>query len=320
DSKIAQKVPVTEPQLEVWLADQLSDDASCSYNESFTLHMRGKVNESALKDAVRQIVNRHDGLRATFIHEGQVQKFAPKLDLNIPTMDLTTLSAAERDARWKQIISDDAHTPFRLVEGPMVRAQLVNMEPGYACLVFTAHHIVCDGSAAACGEGIQRRNLPDKNRSRCLQRHQETWGEAEVHALRHPACWLPDPVKPLEWSGRHRRRNSHCRAGASGRCGSGGTLRQLYSSARKADRRFHCRAVPREHEADGAGWLRAPELHLRPPGPEAADSARSQPVAVDRSAIQPGAGRRRYAIRWVRSRSRSQSKELRQLRYLPERG
>src|ERR1019366_5476836 len=145
DSEIAQEVPVTEPQLEVWLADQLSDDASCSYNESFTLHMRGKVNESALKDAVRQIVNRHDALRATFIHEGQVQKFAPKLDLNIPTMDLTTLSAAERDARWKQIISDDAHTPFRLVEGPMVRAQLVKMEPGYACLVFTAHHIVCDG-------------------------------------------------------------------------------------------------------------------------------------------------------------------------------
>src|ERR1019366_8429922 len=86
DSEIAQEVPVTEPQLEVWLPDQLSDDASCSYNESFTLHMR-----------------------------------------------------------WKQIISDDAHTPFRLVEGPMVRAQLVKMEPGYACLVFTAHHIVCDG-------------------------------------------------------------------------------------------------------------------------------------------------------------------------------
>jgi len=144
-SAIAQEVPVTEPQLEVWLSDQLSDDASCSYNESFTLHMRGKVNEAALKDALRQLVNRHDALRAVFIHEGQVQKFAPTLDLNIPTVDLTAFSAAERDARWKQLIRDDAHTPFRLVEGPMVRAQLVKMEPGYTCLVFTAHHIVCDG-------------------------------------------------------------------------------------------------------------------------------------------------------------------------------
>jgi amino acid adenylation domain-containing protein len=142
---IAQEVPVTEPQLEVWLSDQLSDDASCSYNESFTLYMRGKLNEPAFKDAVRQVVNRHDALRATFVHEGQVQKFAPKLDLNIATVDLTPLSATERDARWKQIIRDDAHTPFRLVEGPMVRAQLVKLEPGYTALIFTAHHIVCDG-------------------------------------------------------------------------------------------------------------------------------------------------------------------------------
>jgi len=142
---IAQEVPVTEPQLEVWLSDQLSDDASCSYNESFTLRMRGKVNEAALIGAVRQVVNRHDALRATFIHEGQVQKFAPRLDLNVRTVDLTSLGAAERDSRWKQIIRDDAHTPFHLVEGPMVRAQLVKMEPEYSALVFTAHHIVCDG-------------------------------------------------------------------------------------------------------------------------------------------------------------------------------
>ncbi|MGB6629861.1 MAG: amino acid adenylation domain-containing protein, partial [Terriglobales bacterium] len=144
-SKSAQEFPVTEPQLEVWLSDQLSDDASCAFNESFTLHMRGQVTESVLKNAVCQLVNRHDALRATFIHEGQVQKCTPTLDLNIPTVDLTALSAAERDARWKQIIRDDAHTHFRLTEGPMVRAQVVKMEPGYARLVFTAHHIVCDG-------------------------------------------------------------------------------------------------------------------------------------------------------------------------------
>ena len=142
---IAQEVPVTEPQLEVWLSDQLSDGASCSYNESFTLYMRGDLNESAFKDAVRQVVNRHDALRATFIHEGQVQTFAPKLDLNISTVDLAALTGSERDARWKQIIRDDGHTPFRLTQGPMVRAQLVKLEPQYTALAFTAHHIVCDG-------------------------------------------------------------------------------------------------------------------------------------------------------------------------------
>jgi amino acid adenylation domain-containing protein len=138
-------VPVTEPQLEVWLSDQLGEEASCSYNESFTLHMRGKVNESVLKEAVRQVVARHDALRATFSGEGNHQKFAPKLDLDIPIVDLTSLSAVDRGDHLRQIYKDDSHTPFRLAEGPLVRAQLVRMEPQYQLLVFTSHHIVCDG-------------------------------------------------------------------------------------------------------------------------------------------------------------------------------
>ena len=139
------EVPVTEPQLEVWLSDQLSDEASCCFNESFSLRMKGNVNEQALKDAVRSLVNRHDALRAKFVHEGQVQKFAPHVELEIPTVDLTSLTAADRDARGAQTIRDDAHTPFRLAEGPMVRAQLLKLTPDSWQLIFTAHHIVCDG-------------------------------------------------------------------------------------------------------------------------------------------------------------------------------
>ena len=137
--------PVTEPQLEVWLSDQLGEEASCSYNESFTLRMRGNINEPVLKESVRQLVARHDALRATFSHEGNLQKFATKLDLNIPTVDLTSLKPAEQEARLHQIIEDDAHTPFRLAEGPLVRVQLIKLEPQHQLLVFTSHHIVCDG-------------------------------------------------------------------------------------------------------------------------------------------------------------------------------
>ena len=88
---------------------------------------------------------RHDALRATFSHEGNLQKFATKLDLNIPTVDLTSLKPAEQETRIRQIIEDDAHTPFRLAEGPLVRAQLIKLEPQHQLLVFTSHHIVCDG-------------------------------------------------------------------------------------------------------------------------------------------------------------------------------
>ena len=35
------EVPLTESQMEVWLSARLSDEASCAFNESFTLEMRG---------------------------------------------------------------------------------------------------------------------------------------------------------------------------------------------------------------------------------------------------------------------------------------
>ena len=84
-------------------------------------------------------------MRATFSGEGNLQRFTPKLDLDIPTVDLISLSPAEREDRLRQIYKDDSHTPFRLAEGPLVRAQLVKMEPQHQLLVFTSHHIVCDG-------------------------------------------------------------------------------------------------------------------------------------------------------------------------------
>lgn len=137
--------PMTEPQLEVWLSDQLGSEASCSYNESFTLHMRGRVNESALKRALQQVVTRHDALRATFSREGDMERLASQIFLEIPTTDLRGLMPAEREARVQQIIQEDAHTVFSLCNGPLVRAQLVQMENQYWLLIFTSHHIVCDG-------------------------------------------------------------------------------------------------------------------------------------------------------------------------------
>ena len=45
----------------------------------------------------------------------------------------------------RQIINDDAHNVFSLCNGPLVRAQLLKMEEQHHFLIFTSHHIVCDG-------------------------------------------------------------------------------------------------------------------------------------------------------------------------------
>ena len=139
------QAPVTESQLEVWLSDQLGEEASCSYNESFSLHLHGKVNEAAFIRALGLVVTRHQALRATFGNEGDRQNFASELKIDLPTVDLTALAPSERESRLRRIIKDDAHTPFQLSKGPLVRAQLVKTAVDHQILIFTAHHIVCDG-------------------------------------------------------------------------------------------------------------------------------------------------------------------------------
>ena len=139
------EAPITESQLEVWLSDQLGEEASCSYNESFTLHMRGQVNVPALRAALNQVIARHNALRASFDSEGKTQHIAASLELDLPLTDLSALIPTAREAKLAEIVSLDAHTPFKLAEGPLIRAQLISISPEHHLLIFTSHHIVCDG-------------------------------------------------------------------------------------------------------------------------------------------------------------------------------
>jgi len=140
-----QEAPLTEAQMEVWLAAQLSDDASCAYNESLTLHLRGSLNEPALRASIQELVDRHDALRTTFTPTGDRQRFAAQQLVEMPLLDLSGLAPAERDVRLAALKAAEAKTPFDLINGPVVRLQLVRLAPDYHAILFTAHHIVCDG-------------------------------------------------------------------------------------------------------------------------------------------------------------------------------
>ena len=139
------RAPMTESQIEIWLSAKMSDEASCCYNESFTLKLKGALNTSALFRAIDQVIARHEALRATFSADGGYQEFTPEVRLNIPVEDLSQLDAATRQARLNAIIDVDARLPFDLDTGPLVRAKLIKLGPTEHHLIFTSHHIVCDG-------------------------------------------------------------------------------------------------------------------------------------------------------------------------------
>src|SRR5260370_8613067 len=72
------EVPLTEAQMEIWLSAQLGDDASCAFNESFTLLMRGQLDAQAMRDSLQDLVNRHESLRATIIPAPNSLHFSPQ--------------------------------------------------------------------------------------------------------------------------------------------------------------------------------------------------------------------------------------------------
>ena len=64
------ELPLTEPQLEIMLAAQVSDEANCAFNESFRLSLEGTLDEEALRMAWRSLLERHDALRMSLVPAG----------------------------------------------------------------------------------------------------------------------------------------------------------------------------------------------------------------------------------------------------------
>ena len=139
-----QTAPLTEAQRELWLATAIGDAASCVFNQSSTLRLRGPLQQRVLESAFQELVQRHDGLRATFSENGDSQTVALRLAIDLPFSDLTG-RATQLDA----LLADEASRPFDLAHGPLVRARLVRLDQNNHIMLFTVHHIVCDGRSLA---------------------------------------------------------------------------------------------------------------------------------------------------------------------------
>ncbi|WNW10395.1 non-ribosomal peptide synthase/polyketide synthase [Pseudomonas sp. DTU_2021_1001937_2_SI_NGA_ILE_001] len=140
-----QPVPLSLAQQRLWFLDQLDPAASLAYHMPAALHLRGKLNVEALKQALDRVIARHESLRARFPQAGSVQ-FAPA-DCGF--------SLVEHDLRGQpaeaveQQRAEEARTPFDLGTGPLVRGRLLRIADDEHLLLVTQHHIVSDGWSVA---------------------------------------------------------------------------------------------------------------------------------------------------------------------------
>jgi amino acid adenylation domain-containing protein len=138
--------PASFAQERLWFLDQWEPDSPV-YNLGSAFRLSGGLDVTALRQALNEIVRRHEVLRTSFgAQEGQpYQVIAPQLTVELPVVDLQGLPAAQREAEAQRLAREEMVRPFDLERGPLFRASLLRLGAGEHLLVVAMHHIVSDG-------------------------------------------------------------------------------------------------------------------------------------------------------------------------------
>ena len=137
--------PLSFAQQRLWFLDQLQPNSPL-YNIPSVARLTGKLDVSALQQALDRIVARHESLRTRFVsHLGQpAQVIDPHAHVTLQCEELQHGPASERQARLEQRIEQETCRPFNLSTDQLLRASLLRLQPEEHVLVLCMHHIVSD--------------------------------------------------------------------------------------------------------------------------------------------------------------------------------
>ncbi|WP_339539814.1 non-ribosomal peptide synthetase [Pseudomonas sp. RA_5y_Pfl1_P24] len=144
----SQPVPLSYSQQRMWFLWQMEPD-SPAYNVGGMARLRGVLDVGRFEAALQALIMRHETLRTTFPSVDGVayQKVSPQTGLRMDWQDFSGQNETERQQRLQQLADHEAHTPFNLETGPLLRACLVKAGEQEHYLVLTLHHIVTEGWA-----------------------------------------------------------------------------------------------------------------------------------------------------------------------------
>jgi hypothetical protein len=147
--EIEQVIATTPAQKEIWSAARMGQGASCAFNESISLRLRGNLDVAALRQALGQLVEHHEALRCTLSPFDGKLCIASELGVELPLEDLSGQSSEEQQQRLREILAAEVETAFDLEQGPLLRTRLLRLEPSDYWFILSAHHIICDGWSMA---------------------------------------------------------------------------------------------------------------------------------------------------------------------------
>ncbi len=133
--------PLSYGQQSLWFLQQLAPE-SVAYNIASALRIKAKPDVPALRRAFQLLVDRHAALRTTFraVQGKPVQHVHEQVKASFETVDASGWDEAALAERLRA----EAHLPFDLEHGPLLRALLFSRADEEQVLLLVAHHIVID--------------------------------------------------------------------------------------------------------------------------------------------------------------------------------
>ncbi|MBI6852860.1 non-ribosomal peptide synthetase [Pseudomonas cichorii] len=143
-----QPVPLSYSQQRMWFLWQMEPD-SPAYNVGGMARLSGVLNIECFEAALQALILRHETLRTTFpsVNGVACQKVCEETGLRMQWQDFSALQGEARQRRLQEFADSEAHKPFDLEAGPLLRACMVRAGELEHYFVLTLHHIVTEGWA-----------------------------------------------------------------------------------------------------------------------------------------------------------------------------
>lgn len=138
---------LSSSQKRLWILSQI-EDGNTAYNIPGFYLFEGDLNSDAIEYALQKIVDRHEILRTVFIddQQGGVKQYVKsksEIDFKLFKEDLT--DTPEKETILKNSLNEQVNTPFNLLKGPLLKANLYKLAENKHVFAYIMHHIISDG-------------------------------------------------------------------------------------------------------------------------------------------------------------------------------
>ncbi|MCZ4125223.1 non-ribosomal peptide synthetase [Streptomyces sp. H39-S7] len=140
----AERLPLLPGQEGIWFEQTRAPGGR--YNIARTYRVRGPLVLAALRGALGDLAQRQDALRVT-VHqdtEGWFQRLDGDPAAALCHRDLTTLPAADREARARRLIAASAAQDPGLGAPSLLRTLVLTLDDDHHLLHFDLHHVIAD--------------------------------------------------------------------------------------------------------------------------------------------------------------------------------